>query len=93
MSSILLFFVLSFFVGLVIPFFLLKVKRKGAVWIPSLLLFICTVLMAVKAYVFPGAGMADLGEVLYLMILGISTVGSIIGALVVSLINTGRPHQ
>jgi hypothetical protein len=93
MSSILLFFVLSFFIGLVIPFFLLKVKRKGAVWIPSLLLFICTVLMAIKAYVFPGAGMADLGEIVYMMILGISTGGSIIGALAVSLINSGRTHR
>jgi hypothetical protein len=88
MFSILMFFVLFFLAGLGIPFLFLKVKRKGFVWAPTILLLVCTVLMAIKAYFFPGAGMAELGEWVYMMLLGISTSGSIIGALVVTLIKS-----
>lgn len=85
MFSILMFFAVCFLVGLVIPFLLFKVKSKGLIWLPTLILVVGTILMAIKAFIFPGDSMADLGERVYMIMLVLSTIGSLIGALIVSL--------
>jgi hypothetical protein len=75
--------ILFFLIGLAVPFLFLKGKSKRIRWIPAILFFIGTLLMGVKAGFFPGAGMADLGERIYFMILGVTTIGSIIGGIIV----------
>jgi hypothetical protein len=75
-----------FLLGLVIPFIFIKTKSKRIIWIPAILFFLGTIIMGVKARFSPGEGMAELGEWVYFMMFAVTTIGSIIGALVVGLL-------
>jgi hypothetical protein len=82
MFSILLFYGLFFVVGLGIPFLFLKKKR--AAWMPPFLFLIVAIYFGVKSYAFPGEGMADLGERVYMMLFGLAAIGSFLGAYIVT---------
>lgn len=77
-----IFFVL-FLIGLVIPFLFIKVNTGWVVWVPFFVLFLAAILIYGKAEFFPGEGMADLAERLYLIIFGITAIGSFIGGIIV----------
>jgi hypothetical protein len=75
-----MFLFIVFLIGLVIPFLFLKVKSKWVSWIPAIILFLAALVMYGKAEFFPGEGMAELGERLYFMIVGVAAIGSILGS-------------
>ncbi|MCL6573935.1 MAG: hypothetical protein K6T88_20010 [Bacillus sp. (in: Bacteria)] len=77
------FFIIVFLLGIVIPFLFIKAKSRSAKWIPTSIFLIGTIIMTVKAWIFPGTGMADLGDVVYGMILGLATIGTMIGAVII----------
>jgi hypothetical protein len=81
-----IFLILFFLIGLGVPFLLIKVKSKRVIWFPAIIFFIGTILMGVKASFFPGLVMADLGERVYFMILGVTTIGSGFGGIIVGYI-------
>ncbi len=76
-------FLVSFLIGLVIPFLLIKVNPSWIVWLPSFVLFLAAIAFYGKAEFFPGEGMVDLAERLYFFIFGITAIGSIVGGLIV----------
>jgi hypothetical protein len=78
-----MFFIVLFLIGLVIPFLFIKVKSKWISWIPAIILFLAALVMYGKAEFFPGEGMAELGERIYFMIVGIAAIGSILGSVII----------
>lgn len=78
-----MFFLFVFIIGLVIPFIFIKAKRSWVKWIPAISLFLAAILIYGKTEFFPGEGMADLGERISFMIVGISAIGSILGGIIV----------
>lgn len=86
MISILWFFVLTFLVGFAIPFLFIRMKVKWILWVPAILFLIVTVLLFIKTSFFPGEGMRELGERVYIMWLGMASFGSFIGAVIARLL-------
>jgi hypothetical protein len=78
-----MFFFALFLIGLVIPFLFIKVKSRCVSWIPSIILLLAAILIYGKAEFFPGEGMAELGERLYFMIVGMAAIGSIVGSVII----------
>jgi hypothetical protein len=68
---------------LVIPLLFIKVKSRWGSWIPSIILLLAAILFYGKAEFFPGEGMAELGERLYFMIVGMAAIGSILGSVII----------
>lgn len=83
-----MFFLVLFFIGLVIPFLLIKVNPRWIIWIPSIILFLAAIAMYGKAEFFPGEGMADLAERLYFMIFGVAAIGSIVGGIIIQFLKS-----
>jgi hypothetical protein len=81
-----LFFIGLVLIGIVIPFLLMKINLTWVIWSPAIIFSIAAIIMAVKASVFPGEGMADLAESLYFMMFGTAAIGSIAGAVIVHFI-------
>ncbi|WP_144549827.1 hypothetical protein [Bacillus sp. X1(2014)] len=81
-----MFFFVIFLIGLVLPFILMKIDGSWIIWIPAIIFFIATMLTAVKAFIFPGGGMADLAERINVMMFGAAAIGSIIGGGIVQFI-------
>ncbi|MGG1677100.1 hypothetical protein ACIFOT_15280 [Neobacillus sp. NRS-1170] len=78
-----MFLFIIFLFGLLLPFLLMKYKSKWAKWIPAILFLIGTFIMGIKAWIFPGPEMSALGDIIYFIILGSATIGTIIGAIIV----------
>jgi len=78
-----MFFFVLFLIGLAIPLLFIKVKSRWVSWIPSIILLLAAILLYGKAEFFPGEGMAELGERLYFMIVGMAAIGSIIGSVII----------
>jgi hypothetical protein len=78
-----MFFFVLFLIGLVIPLLFIKVKSRWGSWIPSIILLLAAILIYGKAVFFPGEGMAELGERLYFMIVGMAAIGSILGSVII----------
>ena len=78
-----MFFFVLFLIGLVIPFLFIKVKYRWGSWVPSIILLLAAILIYGKAEFFPGEGMAELGERLYFMIVGMAAIGSIVGSIII----------
>ncbi|WP_026567016.1 hypothetical protein [Bacillus sp. UNC41MFS5] len=74
-----MFFFVIFLIGLVLPFILIKIEFSWIIWIPALIFFLAAILAVIKAVIFPGEGMADLAERIYVMIFGTAAIGSIVG--------------
>lgn len=81
-----MFFIGLVLIGMVMPFLLMKINLTWVIWSPAIIFSIAAIIMAVKASVFPGEGMADLAETLYFLMFGTAAVGSIIGGVIVNLI-------
>lgn len=77
-----MFFFVIFLIGLVLPFILIKVEFSWIIWIPAMIFFLAAILAVVKAVIFPGEGMADLAERIYVMIFGTAAIGSISGGVI-----------
>jgi hypothetical protein len=78
-----MFFFVLFLIGMIIPFLFIKVKSRWGSWIPSIILLLAAILIYGKAEFFPGEGMAELGERLYSMIVGMAAIGSIVGSIII----------
>lgn len=78
-------FIVCLLVGILFPFLFIKAKSSTKKWIPAMILFFMTIIMGVKAKFFPGAEMAVLGEIVYIMILGTATIGSTLGAIIIQI--------
>jgi hypothetical protein len=78
-----MFFFILFLIGLVISFLFIKVKSRWGSWIPSIILLLAAILIYGKVEFFPGEGMAELGERLYFMIVGMAAIGSIVGSVII----------
>jgi hypothetical protein len=72
---------------MVIPFLLIKRHASLVIWTPAIILFLAAICMAIKAVFFPGEGMSDLGERIYVMMFGTAAIGSVIGGWIVRKIN------
>jgi hypothetical protein len=77
-----MFFFVLFLIGMIIPFLFIKVKSRWGSWIPSIILLLAAILIYGKAEFFPSEGMAELGERLYFMIVGMAAIGSIVGSII-----------
>lgn len=78
-----MFFLVLALIGMIFPFLLIKINARWVIWSPAMIFLIAAITMAVKAALFPGEGMADLGERIYMMMFGAAAVGSIIGGVIV----------
>jgi hypothetical protein len=78
-----MFFFVLFLIGMIIPFLFIKVKNRWGSWVPSIILLLAAILIYGKAEFFPGEGMAELGERLYFMIVGMAAIGSIVGSIII----------
>ncbi|MEH7085506.1 hypothetical protein V7139_22590 [Neobacillus drentensis] len=85
-----MFFFVIFLIGLVLPLILIKIDASWITWSPAIIFFLAAILTAVKAVIFPGEGMADLAERIYLMIFGTAAIGSIIGGGIVQFIKSKK---
>jgi hypothetical protein len=83
---IFIFFIPIFLIGCAIPFLFIKIKSKKAIWIPTMVFIVATILMGIKPNIFPAAEMRDLGERVYFMMLGVATLGSVIGSLIAMIV-------
>ena len=73
-------FAIVFLLGIFIPF--LFIKNAGwTKWLPCILFFFLTILIALKILFFPAPEMAVLGEVVYLLITACAFTGSLLSAL------------
>jgi hypothetical protein len=81
-----LFLFVIFLIGFGLPFLFIKARSKIMKWIPAMLLVLGTIAVWVKFTFFPGEGMADLGELVYLMMLAVASLGAIIGGAMVQLV-------
>ena len=77
-----IFFIPFFLIGGVMPFLFIKFKPKISIWIPAIVFLIATILIGIKASSFPAVEMGDLGERVYMMMLGVATLGSLIGGII-----------
>jgi hypothetical protein len=73
-------------IGLVLPFFMIKVKSKWAVWVPVIIFGVLTIIMGVVSKFMPAESMMDLGQIIYFMVFGAVTIGSLVGATIVHFI-------
>lgn len=78
-----MFFIGLLLIGMVIPFLLMKIDSQWVILSPAIIFLLAAIILAVKASVFPGEGMADLVENLYFLMFGTAAVGSIIGGVIV----------
>lgn len=85
-----MFFLVIFLIGLFLPFIVLKIDASWVIWSPAILFFVAAILMALKTAVFPGAGMADLAERIYMMMFGTAGMGAIIGGVIVLCIKSKK---
>ncbi|MFP5113061.1 hypothetical protein ACSU64_11855 [Bacillaceae bacterium C204] len=85
-----MFFLVIFLIGLVLPFIVMKIDASWIIWSPAIIFFLAAILMALKTAVFPGAGMADLAERIYIMMFGAAAIGSVIGGGIVHFIKSKK---
>jgi len=76
-------FSIVFLIGMAFPFIFIKAKAKWLKWLPSMIFFICTLVIGVKILIFPAAEMAMLGETVYFMMLGTAALGSFISGVII----------
>ncbi|MDR7235745.1 hypothetical protein [Neobacillus drentensis] len=85
-----MFFLVIFLIGLVLPFILIKIDASWIIWSPAIIFFLAAIITIIKVFIFPGEGMADLAERIYVMIFGAAAAGSIIGGGIVHLIKSKK---
>lgn len=85
-----MFFLVIFLIGLVMPFIVMKIDASWIIWSPAIIFCLAAILMALKTAVFPGAGMADLAERIYIMMFGAAAIGSVIGGGIVHSIKSKK---
>ncbi len=62
---------------------MIKIKSKWGGWVPAIIFGLATISMGVVAKFSPSQGMVDLGQVIYFMLLGTATLGSLVGGVIV----------
>ncbi|MFZ3588866.1 hypothetical protein ACOI1C_06185 [Bacillus sp. DJP31] len=80
------FFIVVFLCSVLIPFLFIKSRIKLLKWTPSIVLFGVALVFVLKASFFPTPGMAALGEIVYIMMFGISALGAMVGAVLIQLL-------
>jgi len=85
-----MFFLVIFLIGLVLPFIVMKIDASWIIWSPAIIFFLAVILMALKTAVFPGAGMADLAERIYVMMFSTAGMGSMIGGVIIHFIKSKK---
>lgn len=68
----------------------MKIDASWIIWSPAIIFFLAAILMALKTAVFPGTGMADLAERIYVMNFGTAGMGAIIGGVIVHFIKSKK---
>ncbi|WP_342430852.1 hypothetical protein [Neobacillus sp. FSL H8-0543] len=81
-----MFFFWLFLIGMVIPFLLIKIKSGWAAWVPAIIFGSITIILAVVIKFIPAEGMMDLGQIIYFMMFGSATLGSLVGGVIVHFI-------
>jgi hypothetical protein len=81
-----MFFFWLFLIGIVIPFFMIKIKSRWAAWVPAIIFGVLSIIMGVGTRFIPAESMMDLGQIIYFMVFGVTTLGSLVGGLIIRFI-------